>query len=76
MILTRACNGCARAERKRIQASRNVLDRDLLVGGPVTFSPQLVAKPFARRLAAGLDALLRGLWSIFRPLCPRGTGRA
>ena len=71
----RALKG-ARAQRKQIQATREVLDRDLLVGGPVTFSPQLVTKPSARRLAAGLDKLLRGLWSIFRPLCPRGTKRA
>lgn len=61
----------ARHLRRRVQSSRRVLDRDMLVGGPVTFSPQLVAKPAARRVAGALDRILRGLWSVFRPLCPR-----
>lgn len=60
----------AHRERRVIQRSRRILDRDLLVGGPVTFSPQLVATPGAQRAAAQLDTLLRVLWSVFRPLCP------
>lgn len=61
----------ARRARRAVQSSRRVLDRDLLVGGPVTFSPQLVAKPGAQRVARALDRMLRCLWTVFRPLCPR-----
>ncbi len=52
------------AKRRAIQRGRRVRDRELLVGGPLTFSPQLVAKPTARRLAGGLDALLSGWWRL------------
>lgn len=55
-------------KRRRIQAARRTPDRDLLVGGPLTLSPQLVAKPVAARLAGVLDASLRLWWAIVRPL--------
>ena len=55
-----------RAKRARVQAARRVRDRELLVGGPLTFSPQLVAKPFARRLAGALSACFRGWWTVVR----------
>jgi GT2 family glycosyltransferase len=57
-------------QRRRVQASRRVRDRDLLVGGPLTLSPQLVARPAARRIAAALSALLAGWWRLVRPLVP------
>ena len=54
------------ARRREVQALRRVSDRELLVEGPLTFSPQLVAKPGAARLAAGLDACLRLAWRAMR----------
>jgi GT2 family glycosyltransferase len=58
------------AWRKRadIQRSRRVADSELLVGGPLTLSPQIVEKPAAARLARILDGLLRGWWALVRPL--------
>jgi GT2 family glycosyltransferase len=56
----------SRALRGQVQASRKVLDRDLLVGGPLTLSPQLVEKPLAAKLARALDSVLRALWSGLR----------
>lgn len=63
--------GQAAPKRRAVQASRTIADRDLLVGGPVTFSPQLVAKPFTRGLATWLDRILRGTWTATRGLCGR-----
>lgn len=56
------------AKRRAIQAGRRTRDRDLLVGGPLTLSPQLVAKPVAAFLARGLDGCLRLWWALVRPL--------
>jgi GT2 family glycosyltransferase len=56
--------GRALAKRKFVQASRRVRDRDLLVGGPLTFSPQLVRARAASWAARGLDALLRAWWAV------------
>jgi hypothetical protein len=53
-----------RHKRRRVQAGRRLGDRELLVGGPVTFSPQLVERAGPARLAAGLDRCLRGLWKL------------
>ncbi|MBL8901244.1 MAG: glycosyltransferase family 2 protein [Planctomycetes bacterium] len=53
-------------QRREVQRLRVVRDRELLVGGPLTLNPQLLAKPFARRVALALDALLRGWWSLVR----------
>jgi GT2 family glycosyltransferase len=61
--------GKARARRRDVQASRRLPDCDLLVGGPVTFSPQLVEKPTARRLAHALDRTLRAIWRVTYHLC-------
>jgi GT2 family glycosyltransferase len=55
--------------RRDVQRTRVVRDRDLLVGGPLTLTPQLVAKPVARSLVRGLDAALRAWWALVRPLC-------
>jgi GT2 family glycosyltransferase len=54
------------AKRREVQASRRVRDRDLLVGGPLTFSPSLVARGPARLAAGLLDGVLRGWWAIAR----------
>ncbi|MEW6072773.1 MAG: glycosyltransferase family 2 protein [Planctomycetota bacterium] len=53
-----------RRARREVQARRRAPDRALLVGGPLTLSPSLLAKPAARRAAAVLDAILRGWWVI------------
>lgn len=59
----------ARPKRRLIQKTRRISDCSLLVGGPVTFSPQLVEKPFARRMASGLDKTLRAIWRVTVHLC-------
>jgi hypothetical protein len=55
--------------RRDVQRTRARNDRDLFVGGPLTLTPQLVAKPVARSLARALDLFLRAWWAIVRPLC-------
>jgi len=60
--------GRLRTKRRAVQAARRVADRELLVGGPLTISPSLVASGPAR-LAIGLvDACLRAWWGIARRL--------
>lgn len=65
----------ARASRRRIQAGRRVPDRELLVGGPLTLSPQLVHKAMARRLAGALSVVLAAWWVVARPFSSRAVGR-
>ncbi len=60
--------GRARPKRRAIQASRRLRDRDLLVGGPLTFSPQLVATKAAKRVTFLFGRSLRFLWWLARPL--------
>ena len=55
-------------ERRALQARRRVPDRELLVPGPLTFSPSLVASPAKRRLAGALDAVVSLWWKLARPL--------
>ena len=54
------------AARRELQARRTVPDRELLVGGPLTFSPSLVATPWARAVTGLVDGILRGWWWIVR----------
>lgn len=54
--------------RRAIQRARRVRDRDLLVGGPLTFAPSLVGSGVARAASKVLDSLLRAWWWIARPL--------
>lgn len=56
--------GAALHKRAFVQRVRRCKDRELLVGGPLTLSPQLVERGAARRAARALDALLRGWWRI------------
>lgn len=53
-------------KRRDVQARRRVRDRDLLVGGPLTFSPSLMARAPARFAARVLDGILRGWWAMAR----------
>lgn len=55
-------------ERRRVQASRRIADRDLLVGGPWTITPALLESPGRRRLLGFLDRCLALWWRIVRPL--------
>jgi len=55
--------------RAAIQAKRRLPDRQLLVGGPLTFSPSLVESGAARRCAAFLDFCLTAWWRLARPFC-------
>jgi GT2 family glycosyltransferase len=50
--------------RRTIQRARTRRDRDLLVGGPLTISPQIQS-----RAIGVLDALLQAWWKLVRPLC-------
>ena len=59
-----------RVSRRRVQSMRRARDRDLFVGGPLTFSPDLVQSAFARRAAGLLDAVIGGWWLVARWLCP------
>ncbi len=54
--------------RKETQARRTVGDRSLLVGGPLTVTPALEQSRAGAGLVAVVDALLRGVWSLVRPL--------
>jgi GT2 family glycosyltransferase len=56
------------AARRGLARLRRVRDRELLVGGPLTFSPSLVASGPARAAAGALDLLLRAWWWIARPI--------
>jgi len=63
-----AALGKVREHRRRTQHSRRVRDRDLLVGGPLTFSPELLQNGGRRVLGAVLDRLLAAWWSVARSL--------
>jgi GT2 family glycosyltransferase len=54
---------CTRIERKKIQSTRRTCDKEILVGGPLTFSPQLVERPSAKLAADLLDGALRLFWA-------------
>jgi GT2 family glycosyltransferase/LmbE family N-acetylglucosaminyl deacetylase len=56
--------GRALEARSEIQASRRVRDRDLLVGGPLTLSPELVQKASSRTFVGILDGWLRLWWGL------------
>jgi len=53
----------ALSRRKRVQARRTRPDRELLVGGPLTVSPQLAGRSKALRL---LDRSLSLWWNLVR----------
>ena len=52
--------------RAEVQRARKVSDRELYVGGPLTFSPQLVSSPMNRRIAGTLSDLLACWWRLAR----------
>lgn len=54
-------------KRRTLQRNRSVSDRELLVGGPLTFSPSLLSSGPARAGARALDASLRTWWFLVRP---------
>ncbi|MEM7306548.1 MAG: glycosyltransferase family 2 protein [Planctomycetota bacterium] len=57
-----------RINRRRVQRSRQLRDRDLLVAGPLTFSPELLQKASMRSVARVLDAVLSSWWRLARVL--------
>jgi len=57
------------AARREVQRARTVGDRDLLVGGPLTLSPNVERRAVARWLSRGLDRALAAWWRIVRRLC-------
>lgn len=54
----------ARRKRRSVQRRRRVRDRDLLVGGPLTLSPNLASSKGTT--ARMLDGVLRGWWAVCR----------
>jgi GT2 family glycosyltransferase len=65
LAFARALPG-ALASRRAIQATRKVRDRELLVGGPLTLSPQLVQSRASSCLAGALSGVLRAWWAVAR----------
>lgn len=60
------CFGEARRKRRGVQKRRRIGDRALLVGGPLTLSPNMAAsRGGAARM---LDGVLRAYWSVCRLL--------
>lgn len=55
--------------RARVQASRRVRDRDLLVGGPLTVAPQLARGGLPGTGLRLLNGALELWWRLIRPLC-------
>lgn len=56
-------------KRRRVQALRKRPDRELLVGGPMTVSPNLRGGGMAGRALACLDGGLRAWWWLVRRAC-------
>ena len=54
--------------RRAAQASRVVMDRDLLVGGPLPLAPGVIQSPMARAGVTLLSRVLNGYWSVARHL--------
>jgi len=63
-----AALGKVRAKRRRTQGARRVRDRELLIGGPLTFSPELLQSAPWRALARALDWTFSAWWSLARNL--------
>jgi GT2 family glycosyltransferase len=61
--------GAALAKRGRVQGTRRIRDRDLLVGGPLTVSPQLRGPDRPPLTLRCLDAVLASWWSVVRRFC-------
>ncbi len=53
-----------RAARRVVQSERELSDRELLVGGPLTVTPDAAAKPLRRKVLGALDATLRWWWRV------------
>jgi len=54
--------GSTLKKRRAIQLARRTADRELLVPGPLTFSPELLSSPGRRGTARALDAVLSVWW--------------
>ncbi len=57
-----------RAERRRIQRSRRIRDRELLRGGPLPFKPELLPQRPARAAMAACNGLFSLYWRVVRRL--------
>lgn len=58
------------ANRRTVQRSRRLRDSELMVGGPLTLSPQLVVDPGGARAAQWLNRALVAYWQLMRRLLP------
>jgi GT2 family glycosyltransferase len=65
--LVRLCPGARRA-RRALEARRVLPDRELLVGGPLSVTPALLASAPRRLVVRTLDRALALWWSLVRPL--------
>jgi GT2 family glycosyltransferase len=59
--------GAARRARRALEERRTVADRELLVGGPLSVTPALLASPARRLVVRALDRALAAWWAIVRP---------
>lgn len=57
--------GSTLALRREVQRTRVRGDRELLVGAPLTITPDLAARATRRRVLAAFDACLARLWKAF-----------
>ena len=57
-----------REQRRGIQASRCIADRELLRGGPLPFKPELTTGGLARLALRSCNAMFQGYWALARRL--------
>jgi GT2 family glycosyltransferase len=56
------------SDRARVQSARTLCDGDLLVGGDLTVTPAVAAKPLKRMLLTLVNWKLKLVWWLTRPL--------
>ncbi len=60
------------ADRAKVQRARQLRDGNLLVGGALTVTPAVAAKPVKRVLLALINGVLKFCWALSRPLLAKG----
>ena len=55
------------ADRRTVQQARQLRDRELLVGGPLTVTPAVAEQPAKQALLGVINTLLGALWRLSRP---------
>jgi len=60
--------GRTMTKRRVVQGKRKLRDRDMLVGAPLTFSPELTDRPWKEAVVRTFDLILGGWWRLARGL--------